>query len=62
MKLALSPGTLVYRFNRLRYADDAPMSIECATIVASALPSIELSQSIYRGDTYDFVAELNAGG
>ncbi|WP_396271368.1 GntR family transcriptional regulator [Ideonella sp.] len=123
MKLALSPGTLVYRFNRLRYADDAPMSIEYATIVASALPSIdvvdtslyealeragqrpvralqrlrallldeeqaklldaevgdagllverlgylrdgraiELSQSIYRGDTYDFVAELNAGG
>lgn len=123
MKLALSPGTLVYRFNRLRYADDAPMSIEYATIVASVLPSlevvdtslyealeragqrpvralqrlrallldeeqaklleaevgdagllverlgylrdgraIELSQSIYRGDTYDFVAELNAGG
>ena len=123
MKLALSPGTLVYRFNRLRYADDAPMSLEYATIVASALPSIdvvdaslyealeragqrpvralqrlralllddeqaklldaevgdagllverlgylrdgraiELSQSIYRGDTYDFVAELNAGG
>lgn len=122
MKLALSPGTLVYRFNRLRYADDAPMSIEYATIVASALPAldvvdtslyealeragqrpvralqrlrallldeeqaklldaevgdagllverlgylrdgraIELSQSIYRGDTYDFVAELNAG-
>ena len=24
--------------------------------------AIELSQSIYRGDTYDFVAELNAGG
>jgi GntR family transcriptional regulator len=22
--------------------------------------AIELSQSIYRGDTYDFVAELNA--
>lgn len=121
LKLAMSPGTLVYRFHRLRYADEAPMSIEYATIAASALPSIEavetslydaleragnrpvralqrlhalllneeqarllhaqprdagllverlgylrdgraieLSQSIYRGDTYDFVAELNA--
>lgn len=123
MKLALSPGTTVYRFHRLRYADDAPMSIEYATIVGAVLPSpdvvdtslyealersghrpvralqrlrallldeeqaklldaevgdagllverlgylrdgraIELSQSIYRGDTYDFVAELSAGG
>ena len=122
MKLALSPGTLVYRFHRLRYADGAPMALEYATVVAAALPSleavdhslydaleragnrpvralqrlrallldeeqarqldaepgdagllverlgylrdgraIELSRSIYRGDTYDFVAELNAG-
>lgn len=122
LKLALSPGTLVYRFHRLRYADEAPMVIETATVAASALPSIdavdhslyealaragnrpvralqrlhalllsdeqarllqakprdagllverlgylrdgravELSQSIYRGDTYDFVAELSAG-
>jgi GntR family transcriptional regulator len=121
MKLALSPGSLVYRFHRLRYADDAPMALEYATLSAAALPSleavdhslydalekagnrpvralqrlralllneeqarlleadvgdagllverlgylrdgraIELSQSIYRGDTYDFVAELNA--
>jgi GntR family transcriptional regulator len=121
LKLALSPGTLVYRFHRLRFADDDPMSIELATIVASSLPSIdavedslydaleqagnrpvralqrlhalllnaehakllkakpndaglfverlgylrdgraiELSQSFYRGDTYDFVAELSA--
>jgi GntR family transcriptional regulator len=121
MKMALSPGTLVYRFHRLRYADEAPMSIEYATVVAAALPSldavkdslydaleragnrpvralqrlsalllneeqarlldaqerdaglmverlgylrdgraVELSHSIYRGDTYDFVAELNA--
>lgn len=120
MKLALSPGTQVYRFHRLRYADEAPMSIEYATVVASALPSldvvkeslydaleragnrpvralqrlsafllseeharllnakerdaglmverlgylrdgraVELSHSIYRGDTYDFVAELS---
>ena len=122
LKLALSPGAQVYRFNRLRYADDAPMAIEIATVVASCLPSleavgdslyaaleqqgnrpvralqrlralllnaeqarlleanvgdagllverlgylregraIELSQSFYRGDMYDFVAELNAG-
>lgn len=121
LKLALSPGTLVYRFHRLRFADDKPMSIEMATIVASSLPSldavehslydaleragnrpvralqrlhsmlltaeqakllkartgdaglfverlgylrdgrpVELSRSFYRGDTYDFVAELSA--
>ena len=120
LKLALSPGTEVYRFHRLRFADDAPMAIEYATVVASCLPSlesvgaslygalseqgnrpvralqrlralvlsdeqarllqaapgdaglmverlgylrdgraVELSQSIYRGDTYDVVAELS---
>lgn len=122
LKLALSPGTRVYRYHRLRFADDEPMSIETCTVVASCLPGIdavqeslyealehhgcrpvralqrlrallldeeqarlleaaagdaglmverlgylrdgravELSQSVYRGDTYDFVAELNAG-
>jgi GntR family transcriptional regulator len=121
LALRLSPGTPVYRFNRIRYADDAPMAIEYATVVASALPSleavdtslyealelagqrpvralqrlravlltedqaellkakpadagllverlgslrdgraIEFSQSFYRGDIYDFVAELSA--
>jgi len=121
MKLGLSPGTLVYRFHRLRYADEQPMALEYATVLASCLPSldavdtslydaleaagnrpvralqrlrallldaeqaklldaaegdagllverlgflrdgrvIELSHSYYRGDTYDFVAELNA--
>lgn len=121
LALRLSPGTPVYRFSRVRYADDAPMALEYATVVASALPSlesvdtslyealergagrpvralqrlravlltgdqaellkakpgdagllverlgslrdgraIEFSQSFYRGDTYDFVAELNA--
>jgi GntR family transcriptional regulator len=119
LKLRSSPGTPVYRFNRLRFADDAPMSLEYATIVAACIPSpdavesslyealeragnrpvralqrlravlltreqaellcakpgdagllverlgflqdgraIEFSQSYYRGDTYDFVAEL----
>ena len=118
--LRSSPGTPVFRFHRLRFADDAPMSLEYATIVASCLPSldavesslyqalertgnrpvralqrlravlltpeqaellcakpgdagllverlgflqdgraVEFSQSYYRGDTYDFVAELS---
>ena len=123
LTLRLSPGTPVYRFHRLRYADDAPMSLEFATIVASCLPSLEsvgtslyealetagnrpvralqrlralllnaeqakllnahvgdagllvervgflrdgraaeFCQSYYRGDTYDFVAELSVPG
>jgi GntR family transcriptional regulator len=121
LKLALSPGTQVYRMDRLRYADEQPMALEYATVVGWALPSldavgeslyvaleaaghrpvralqrlhalllnpeqaellqakpgdagllverlgylrdgraIELSRSFYRGDTYDFIAELNA--
>jgi GntR family transcriptional regulator len=120
LTLRASPGTAVYRFSRIRLADDAPMSIEYTTILASCLPSveavdrslyealhktghrpvralqrlsalilnseqaellgastgdagllvervgfnkngtaIEYSQSYYRGDTYDFVAELS---
>ena len=121
MTLGLSPGTPVYRFNRIRYADGAPMAVEYSTIAAFCLPSpeavgvslyealektghrpvralqrlravlfspeqagllgvapkdagllierrgflkdgraIEVTQSYYRGDAYDFVAELNA--
>jgi GntR family transcriptional regulator len=120
LALRLSPGTPVLRFHRIRFADDAPMALELATVVASALPSldavdtslyealersghrpvralqrlravlltedqaellkakagdpgllverlgslrdgraIEFSQSYYRGDIYDFVAELS---
>jgi GntR family transcriptional regulator len=120
LTLRSSPGTRVFRFHRLRFADDAPMSIEYATVVATCLPSleavesslyealeqtgnrpvralqrlravlltreqaellrakpgdagllverlgflesgeaVEFSQSYYRGDTYDFVAELS---
>jgi GntR family transcriptional regulator len=119
--LGLSPGTPVYRFNRIRYADGAAMAVEYTTIAAFALPSaefvetslyealektghrpvralqrlravpfageqaellgvpvkdagllierrgflkdgraVEVTQSYYRGDAYDFVAELNA--
>jgi GntR family transcriptional regulator len=48
LALRLSPGTPVYRFHRLRFADEAPMAIEYATIVASALPSLEaVDQSLY---------------
>jgi len=123
LSLKLSPGAPVYRFHRLRYADDAPMCIEYATIAGEALPSldsvgvslyealeqagsrpvralqrlralllsaehakllnaregdagllverlgflrdgsvVEFCQTYYRGDTYDFVAELSSPG
>jgi GntR family transcriptional regulator len=121
LTLRLSPGTPVYRFQRIRFADEAPMALEYATVLASCLPSldavdsslyealertgnrpvralqrlravlltaeqaellgaqerdagllverlgfhkdgraVEFSQSYYRGDIYDFVAELSA--
>ena len=121
LPLRSSPGTPVYRFNRIRYADEVPMALEYATVLAFCLPSIdavesslyealertgnrpvralqrlravlftaeqakllkakehdagllverlgflkdgravEFSQSFYRGDIYDFVAELSA--
>jgi GntR family transcriptional regulator len=120
--LGLSPGNLVFRFHRIRYADDQPMALEISTVPAYCLPSkdvvgasqyaalesaghrpvralqrlravlfddaqcellgvesgapgllierrgflpdggsVELTQSWYCGDMYDFVAELNAG-
>lgn len=121
MSYGLSPGMKVYRFHRLRFADDAPMSLEYTIIPAFCLPSaeavksslydalgetgyrptralqrlrailldaeqarlleakendagllverrgflkdgriVEIARSYYRGDTYDFVAELNS--
>jgi GntR family transcriptional regulator len=119
LTLRSSPGTPVYRFARIRFADDAPMALEYATILATCLPSleesslyealertgnrpvralqrlravlltaeqaellgakekdagllverlgfhqdgraVEFAQSYYRGDIYDFVAELSA--
>lgn len=44
LRLRLSPGAAVYRFHRIRYADDIPMCIEYATIVAACLPSLESVQ------------------
>ena len=41
LRLRLSPGAPVYRFNRIRYADEIPMCLEYATIVATALPTLE---------------------
>lgn len=120
--LGLSPGSAVYRFDRIRYADGAPMALELSTVPAYCLPSlaavgdslyaslekagsrpmralqrlravlftpeqaqllgvqagdagllierrgflrngqpVEITRSWYRGDAYDFVAELSAG-
>lgn len=48
LALGLSPGTPVYRFHRLRYADDQPMLLEYATIVAEFLPALDAVQhSLY---------------
>jgi GntR family transcriptional regulator len=121
LTLRSSPGTPVFRFHRIRIADEAPMAIEYATVLASCLPAldavenslyealertgnrpvralqrlravlltaeqakllkaqegeagllvarvgylkdgraVEFSQSYYRGEIYDFVAELSA--
>ena len=120
MALGLSPGSAVYRFVRVRHANNSPMALEYSTLPGFALPStnavegslyaaleqsghrptralqrlravhftreqasfldvqpgaaglfierrgflrdgrpVELTQSYYRGDAYDFVAELN---
>jgi len=49
LPLRSSPGTPVYRFHRIRFADDAPMSIEYATVLASSLPSLEsVESSLYQ--------------
>jgi GntR family transcriptional regulator len=45
LTLRSSPGTPVYRFHRIRFADDAPMALEYASILASCLPSLEAVES-----------------
>ncbi|BDT58035.1 GntR family transcriptional regulator [Massilia varians] len=48
LRLRLSPGTRVYRFHRIRYADELPMCLEYATIAAFALPSLDaVGDSMY---------------
>ncbi len=120
LTLGLSPGAVVYRFNRIRYADGSPMAVEYSTVPGFCLPNenaveeslyealekhtsrpvralqrlravlfsgerarllsvadgspgllierrgylrdgrpVEYTQSYYRGDAYDFVAELS---
>ncbi|HZX27482.1 MAG TPA: GntR family transcriptional regulator [Telluria sp.] len=48
LRLRLSPGAPVYRFHRIRFADDVPMCLEQATIVAACLPSMDaVGDSMY---------------
>jgi GntR family transcriptional regulator, N-acetylglucosamine utilization regulator len=45
LALRSSPGTPVLRFHRVRFADDAPMCVEYATVLASCLPSQDAVES-----------------
>jgi len=45
LTLRASPGTPVFRFHRIRFADDVPMALEYATILASCLPSLDAVES-----------------
>lgn len=48
MVLGLSPGAPVFRFSRIRHADDVPMALEFSTIAGYCLPSIDaVSDSLY---------------
>ncbi|MBV6321116.1 GntR family transcriptional regulator [Duganella violaceipulchra] len=48
-RLRLSPGDRVYRFHRIRHADDTPMCVEYATVPADCLPSPEsVDKSMYQ--------------
>lgn len=49
MSLGLSPGAPVYRFQRLRYADNATMALELSVIAAYCLPSLDCVEgSLYQ--------------
>lgn len=48
MSLGLSPGAAVFRFNRIRYADDEPMAVEYSTIAGDCLSGVEaVGDSLY---------------
>ena len=48
MALGLSPGSPVYRFTRIRYADGVSMALEQATVPASSLGSLDaVTDSLY---------------
>ncbi len=41
MILGLGPATPVYRFSRIRFADELPMALEYTTVPSFSLPSKE---------------------
>ncbi len=48
LSLGLSPGALVYRFQRIRYADNQTMALEYSTVPGYCLPSLEyVEDSLY---------------
>lgn len=48
LTLGLSPGSKVYRFQRIRYADDDTMALEWATVPGWGLPSVgTVENSLY---------------
>lgn len=48
LTLGLSPGAPVYRFHRIRFADDMPMALEYSTIPGFGLPTAEaVEDSLY---------------
>jgi len=48
MSLGLSPGAPVYRFHRIRYADEQPMALEFSTIAGYCLPGTDaVGDSLY---------------
>lgn len=48
LTLRASPGTPVFRFHRIRFADEAPMALEYATVLATCLPSVDaVETSLY---------------
>lgn len=48
LSLSLSPGTPVYRFHRIRFADEIAMALEYSTVPASCLASeAEVADSLY---------------
>ncbi len=48
LSLGLSPGSMIYRFHRIRYADGQSMAIEYATIPGYCLPSVAVvDESLY---------------
>ena len=42
LSLGLSPGSLVYRFHRIRYADDLTMALEYSTIPGFGLDGVDV--------------------